>query len=93
MNLAWYDITGLVGVALIIYAYFLLQSGRIGNEEPRFSALNGAGAGLVLVSLFFDFNASAFVVELFWLVLSVMGFVRARRSSRGARAGGPRSEA
>jgi hypothetical protein len=80
--MAWYDIVGLVGVALILTAYLRLQTGTLRSDSPSFSVLNGCGAALVLVSLVFDFNVSAFIVESFWLVLSIVGFVRARVARR-----------
>lgn len=83
--LAWYDVIGLFGVALMIAAYALLQSGRLPAASPWFSALNGAGAALVLLSLAFEFNLAAFIVELFWLVISLYGLWR---WSRRRRAGG-----
>ncbi len=77
VSLQLHDIVGLIGVAAILSAYFLLQTGRLAAETRRFSVLNGLGAALVLVSLYYDFNLSAFIVEGFWLVFSVIGFVRA----------------
>lgn len=77
-----HDIVGLIGVAAILWAYFLLQTGRVAPEARRFSVLNGLGAALVLVSLYFEFNLSAFVIESFWLVFSVIGLVRAIRARR-----------
>ena len=78
MDVRWYDIVGLLGVALILVAYLRLQTGKLDSSAARFSILNGTGAALVLVSLVFDFNLSAFIVEGFWLLLSVVGLVRAR---------------
>jgi hypothetical protein len=33
------------------------------------------GAALVLVSLYFEFNFSAFLIESFWLAISILGLV------------------
>jgi len=73
MNIQWFDILGIVGSALIILTYFWLQTGRISATQLSYSVLNFLGAGLILVSLFYDFNLSAFVIELFWLLISVLG--------------------
>ena len=78
LGVQWYDIVGLLGVALILGAYLRLQIGKLDSSASLFSVLNGAGAALVLISLLFDFNLSAFIVESFWLLLSVVGLVRAR---------------
>ncbi|MBX3300048.1 MAG: hypothetical protein KF736_11365 [Acidobacteria bacterium] len=72
----WYDIAGGVGVALIIGAYILLQVGRLDGKRPAYSAINAAGASLIIVSLYFEFNLSAFIVEFFWLLISLFGLGR-----------------
>jgi hypothetical protein len=70
---AWYDILGTAGVALIILTYFLLQTGRIRNEQLMYSLLNAVGAALILLSLWYSFNFPSFVVEFFWLAISLYG--------------------
>lgn len=73
MTYAWYDILGTVGVAVIILTYILLQLGRIRSEHLAYSLLNAAGALLILVSLYFSFNFPSFIVEFFWLLISLFG--------------------
>jgi hypothetical protein len=73
MQFSWYDIVGTVGVTSIIAAYILLQTGHLRSKSLLYSVLNALGAGLVIFSLYFDFNFSAFVVEFFWLLISLYG--------------------
>jgi hypothetical protein len=73
MSLAWYDILGTLGVAIIILTYAFLQLGRIRSEQIIYSLLNAVGASLILISLYFDFNFPSVVVEFFWLVISLFG--------------------
>ena len=73
MTYAWYDILGTVGVALIILTYVLLQIGRLRSDQLLYSLLNAVGASLILVSLYFNFNFPAFIVEFFWLLISLFG--------------------
>ncbi len=73
MTYAWYDILGTVGVAVIILTYVLLQIGRIRSEQLVYSLLNAAGAMLILVYLFYAFNLPSFIVEFFWLLISLFG--------------------
>ena len=80
MSFAWYDLVGLVGVACIAGAYLLLQTERLHARRPVFSALNAAGAALVLFSLVFSFNLAAALIEAFWLVVSLYGLWRSRTS-------------
>ena len=81
----WYDILGTVGVAVIILSYILLQIERLRSEHLAYSLLNAAGATLILVSLLYSFNFPSFVVEFFWLAISLFGigkyFLRHRRDS------------
>jgi hypothetical protein len=69
----WHDIFGTLGVVIIILTYALLQLGRIRSEQLLYSILNAAGASLILVSLYFDFNFPSVVVEFFWLLISLFG--------------------
>ncbi len=84
VSLQWYDWAGLIGVTLILFAYFLLQAGRLRGDALTHQLLNAAGAVLVLVSLLYAFNLSAFLMELAWLAVSIYGIVRARRARRRA---------
>ncbi len=76
MQYAWYDFVGTVGTALIIVTYILLQTERIKSDSLLYSLLNAVGASLIIVSLIFNFNFSAFIVEFFWLLISLFGIVK-----------------
>ena len=76
-----FDAIGLVGVAAIIAAYFLLQADRVRYDDYSYLALNGAGAALIIVSLIYAFNLAAFVMESIWVAISVYGAVK--RYARG----------
>jgi hypothetical protein len=67
----WYDLIGNIGVFMILIAYFMLQLNRISNRSLTYSLMNLGGAFLILVSLYFDFNLSAFIIEFFWLLISL----------------------
>ncbi len=84
MSYAWYDLLGHVGVALIVGTYGLMQLRRLEATGLTYSALNAIGALLVVVSLVYEFNASAMIVEVFWFAISALGVGRglmARRST------------
>lgn len=87
MTFQWFDIVGGAGVALIIGTYLLLQFERISSDSFSYSILNAAGAALIIVSLYFDFNFSAFVVEFFWLLISLFGIAKVAIRRRAAAAG------
>ncbi len=73
IDYAWHDLVGNLGVVCILVTYFALQSGRMMIDDPRYSAINALGAALIMVSLYFDFNLSSFIIECFWLVTSLYG--------------------
>jgi paired small multidrug resistance pump len=70
------DLAGFFGVLFIIIAYLLLQLNKLPSSSPSYSLMNAAGALLIIISLIFDFNFSAFVVEVFWFLISLVGLCR-----------------
>lgn len=73
MTYEWHDFIGNVGVLLILASYLLLQMQRLSSQGWVYSAANGLGALLVLISLTQEFNLSAFAMELVWLGISIYG--------------------
>ena len=76
MSIGWHDVAGLIGVALVLVAYLLVQTRHLDARHPLYLAVNGIGAILVLVSLTNAFNLSAFVIQCAWIAISVYGLVR-----------------
>ena len=76
MRYAWYDFAGNIGVVLMVLGYLLLQAEKIRSSDLSYSLMNGVGALLVVVSLLYRFNLSAFLVESFWLLISVYGLIK-----------------
>ena len=76
MDYAYYDVIGSLGVAMIVGSYFLIQVERISGNTLGYTLMNGTGAAMILFSLYFEFNLSAFLVEFFWLLISIIGLVR-----------------
>ena len=80
--MAPHDILGTIGVGFIIVMYAMLQLGKIGAERPAFSAFNALGAVFILVSLTYEFNLSAAMMEGVWLVVSLYGLWKALSGRR-----------
>ena len=70
------DFLGNIGVVLIIIDYLLLQLNRISSNSLSYSLLNAVGASLIIISLIFDFNLSAFIMEATWVLISLFGLYR-----------------
>ncbi len=73
MEYAWYDFVGNLGVVCVLGTYLSLQMGRLALNGLMYSLINGLGALLILVSLFFNFNLSSFTIEVVWLLISAYG--------------------
>ena len=84
MNLHLYDLAGFIGVLLVLIAYLLLQLNKLASSSPSYSLMNGAGALLIIVSLIFAFNLSAFIVEAFWFLISLLGLWRSLISRKNS---------
>lgn len=78
---------GIVGVLLIILAYFLLQRGRLSRDILSYSIMNGLGSSLILFSLYYEFNLPSAAIELCWLFISIYGATRCVRESARRQAG------
>jgi hypothetical protein len=86
MNYGPMDFVGNVGVIVLIITYLMLQLNKLSSDGLAYSALNALGAGLIVVSLLFNFNLSALIVEVFWVLISFVGIFRYFRSRiRGLR--------
>jgi paired small multidrug resistance pump len=73
MNFHLFDLAGFLGVLLIVIGYLLLQLDKLPSSSLSFSLLNAAGSLLIMLSLIFKFNASAFLIEVFWFLISLIG--------------------
>jgi hypothetical protein len=76
MQYSGFDFVGNIGVALMVLAYLLLQAEKLRSSDLSYSLMNGVGALLVLISLIYRFNLSAFLVETFWLLISIYGLIK-----------------
>ena len=85
MKFHFFDLAGFIGVLLIVVAYLLLQLDKLPSSSPRYSLLNAAGALFIIVSLIFAFNLSAFIVEVFWFLISLLGLWRSLTSRKNSR--------
>ena len=85
MNFLWHDWAGLIGVALVLLAFFLLQAHKLRGQGLVYQSMNLLGAAGVILSLVFGvFNLSAFLQELAWLLISLYGITRGVKSRREA---------
>jgi hypothetical protein len=70
------DVAGVAGVVMILAAYAGATSGKLDPKRAIALTLNLIGAGLILLSLAYDFNLSAVLMESAWAVVALIGLVR-----------------
>jgi len=70
------DLLGNIGVVLLMVAYLLLQLNKLRSDELIYSVLNAIGASLIVLSLLVNFNLSALLMEVFWVLISFIGIYR-----------------
>ena len=70
------DALGVVGVLCILIAYAGATAKKLDPAQAPALALNLAGALLILVSLYFDFNLSAVLMEAAWALVALYGLVQ-----------------
>ena len=79
------EVAGLLGVLLYVGAYAALQTGLLRSNGYSYAAANLAAAALVLLSLSSNFNLSAAISQIVWIVISVFGLVRMAVLAKRAR--------
>jgi len=67
------EVVGLLGAALILLAYAGVQLKKLDPHKPKALLLNLTGAALVLVSLYFEFNLAAALLEGAWVLIALWG--------------------
>lgn len=76
MNYGLLDLLGNIGVIVLMVTYLMLQLNKLSSDALAYSVLNAVGAGLIVLSLTSNFNLSALMVEVFWVLISCLGIYR-----------------
>lgn len=79
INLDIFQIIGFVGMVCIVYAYLLLQLNKIDQKSLKFQMINLLGAILLLISLCVHFNLGSFIIEVFWIIITLYGMYKNRK--------------
>ncbi|OUS28181.1 hypothetical protein A9R01_13870 ['Osedax' symbiont bacterium Rs2_46_30_T18] len=72
-----FDFLGNIGVLLVLVVYLGLQMEKLSARSVLYSGANIIGAILIMLSLYFKFNLSAFVMEFAWFLISAYGLYKA----------------
>ncbi len=73
------NIVGIVGVALVVYAYYAISVEKLTGRDPAYHAYNCSGATLILLSLLVNWNLPSAIIEGIWIAISLYGLMRTLR--------------
>ena len=66
-------LVGIGGAMLYLANYSMLQFKLLSGDSILFTALNMCAAALVLAGLTIDFDPSAAIIQIAWIVLGIIG--------------------
>lgn len=68
-----YEVAGLLGVLFYLGSYFALQLSFLEGSGYPYASLNLIAASLILVSMVSDFNLWSAIIQVSWILISVIG--------------------
>ena len=71
---------GFAGMICIVVAYFLLQLGVYDIQALQYQLLNLIGAIALIISLLVHFNLGSFLIEVFWILITLYGVFKTLRN-------------
>lgn len=73
------DIIGLIGVVMVLIAFYLLNTHKVMVLDMSYQLLNFVGAVLILISLFYSWNLASVLIEIAWILISLLGIYRSMK--------------
>ncbi|WP_170019078.1 hypothetical protein [Campylobacter sp. RM16190] len=77
-----FQFIGFLGMICIVLAYFLLQIGKMTSADLSYQLINLAGAILLIISLLVHFNLGSFLIEVFWIFITLYGIFKIYKDKR-----------
>lgn len=81
MNGTIADAIGICGSVIFIAAFIYANQAKV-MDKILFNAANLIGAAMLLFSLAINFNLAAFVLEVAWAVIAMIGLISAVRAQK-----------
>lgn len=75
------NIAGIVGVIFLLTAFFLLNTNKLSPKDLKYQIMNLSGAILILFSLFFHWNTASVLIEIAWIIISLIGIFKTIRNT------------
>jgi hypothetical protein len=76
------DVIGMIGVSLVLSAFGLLNMNKVTSSTMMYQLMNLLGSMLLLFSLCFHLNIASVVIEIAWMLISLVGIYRALKKKR-----------
>ncbi len=77
-----FDVIGMTGTALVVGAFFMLQLEKASPDGLTYNLMNLSGAILLLISLCYNFNLASVVIEIFWIMASLIGLTKIAKQKK-----------
>ncbi|MFL1706166.1 hypothetical protein ACHJH3_04100 [Campylobacter sp. MOP7] len=71
-----FQFIGFLGMICIVLGYLLLQIGRLTSNDLSYQLINLVGAILLIISLLVHFNLGSFLIEVFWIFITLYGIFK-----------------
>ena len=69
----FFETIGVIGFCLYVLAYTLLTLRLLAGNSVKYFSLNLTAASCVLIGLTVSFNLASALIQLFWVVMSLVG--------------------
>lgn len=73
----FFHILGVVGTVCVLFCYWMIAEGKWTNKTKKYYLINGIGALFLLASLVVNFNLGSVILEIFFLIITVRGYLKA----------------
>ena len=70
------------GMLCVVLAFYKTVHGTWASQSLRYNLVNLAGAICLIISLSIHFNLGSFVIEIFWIMISLKGIYNAKRRGK-----------
>jgi len=77
-----FTLIGSIGSVILILFYFLLQINYVSSNSFVYSFFNALGSFLIIISILDKWNLPAFIIESFWIIISIYGMYKIIKKSK-----------
>lgn len=71
-----------IGAALVLFAFSANAMGKVSSRGRTYLSVNGLGSGFLVVSAYQGSQWGFFILNVVWLLVSLVGLIRSGTSER-----------